>query len=64
MGVAIGLAVPLKLKFGYYVNLILWSLVCEEIYYFIYPALLRLRDVRLVDTYDARMSYLLSYGSK
>jgi len=45
MGVAIGLAVPLKLKFGYYVNFILWSLVCEEIYYFIYPALLRLRDL-------------------
>ena len=45
MGVAIGLAVPLKLKFGYYVNFILWSLVCEEIYYFIYPALLRLRNL-------------------
>lgn len=45
MGVAIGLAAPIKLKFGYYVNFILWSLVCEEIYYFIYPALLRLRDL-------------------
>lgn len=45
MGVAIGLAVPIKLKFGYYVPFILWSLVCEEIYYFIYPVLLRLRDL-------------------
>ena len=45
MGVAIGLALPIKLKFAYYVNFILWSLVCEEIYYFIYPALLRLRDL-------------------
>ena len=45
MGVAIGLALPIKLRFGYYVNFILWSLVCEEIYYFIYPALLRLRDL-------------------
>jgi peptidoglycan/LPS O-acetylase OafA/YrhL len=45
MGVAIGLAIPLKLKFGYYLNFILWSLVCEEIYYLIYPVLLRLRDL-------------------
>ena len=45
MGVAIALAVPIKLKFGYYVNYILWSLVCEEIYYLIYPALLRIRDL-------------------
>jgi peptidoglycan/LPS O-acetylase OafA/YrhL len=45
MGVAIALAIPIKLKFGYYVTYILWSLVCEEIYYLIYPALLRLRDL-------------------
>ncbi|HZC22639.1 MAG TPA: acyltransferase [Candidatus Binatia bacterium] len=45
MAVAIGLAVPIRLKFGYYVTFILWSLVCEEIYYLIYPALLRLRDL-------------------
>ena len=45
MGVALALAIPLKLKFGLYVPFILWSLLCEEIYYFIYPFLLRLRDV-------------------
>lgn len=45
MGVAIALTVPLKLKFGVYITFILWSLLCEEIYYFIYPALLRLRDL-------------------
>jgi peptidoglycan/LPS O-acetylase OafA/YrhL len=45
MGVAIALTVPLKLKFGLYITFILWSLLCEEIYYFIYPGLLRLRDL-------------------
>jgi peptidoglycan/LPS O-acetylase OafA/YrhL len=45
MGAAIALAVPLKLNFGLYITFILWSLLCEEIYYFIYPLLLRLRDL-------------------
>jgi len=45
MGVAIALTVPLKMKFGLYITFILWSLLCEEIYYFIYPFLLRLRDL-------------------
>lgn len=45
MGLAITLAIPLKLKLGLYINYILWSLLCEEIYYFLYPGLLRLRDL-------------------
>lgn len=44
MGVAIALAFPLKLKLGIFSDSILWSLLCEEVYYFIYPVLLRLRD--------------------
>jgi len=44
MGVAILLALPLKLRLGIFSDSILWSLLCEEIYYFIYPGLLRLRD--------------------
>ena len=45
MGLAIILAIPLKLKLGIYINYILWSLFCEEIYYFLYPGLLRLREL-------------------
>ena len=45
MGVAIILAIPLRLRLGLYVNYILWSLLCEEIYYLIYPGLLRIRDL-------------------
>ena len=44
MAVAIALALPLKLKLGIFSDSILWSLLCEEIYYLIYPVLLRLRD--------------------
>ncbi len=44
MGVAVALAFPLKLKLGIFSDSILWSLLCEEVYYFIYPILLRLRD--------------------
>jgi peptidoglycan/LPS O-acetylase OafA/YrhL len=45
MAVAIALALPLKLKLGIFSDSILWSLLCEEIYYFLYPVLLRLRDL-------------------
>jgi peptidoglycan/LPS O-acetylase OafA/YrhL len=45
MGLAVALAIPLKLSLGLYINYILWSLLCEEIYYFLYPVLLRLRDL-------------------
>ncbi len=44
MGAAIALALPLKLKLGIFSDSILWSLLCEEVYYFIYPILLRMRD--------------------
>ena len=41
---ALGLALPLRVPFGLFTDSVLWSLLCEEIYYFIYPALLFLRD--------------------
>jgi peptidoglycan/LPS O-acetylase OafA/YrhL len=44
MGAAIALALPLKLKMGIFSDSILWSLLCEEVYYLIYPLLLRFRD--------------------
>ena len=44
MTVAIALSVPLHMQFGLFTNSILWSLLCEEIYYFLYPALLVVRD--------------------
>ena len=44
MTVAIALSIPLKMEFGLFTDSILWSLLCEEIYYFLYPALLILRD--------------------
>jgi peptidoglycan/LPS O-acetylase OafA/YrhL len=45
MAVAVALAVPLKMQFGLFTDSILWSLLCEEIYYLIYPLLLRARDL-------------------
>jgi peptidoglycan/LPS O-acetylase OafA/YrhL len=45
MGIAIAFALCLRLNLGLYVNFILWSLLCEEIYYLIYPLLLRMRDL-------------------
>jgi peptidoglycan/LPS O-acetylase OafA/YrhL len=44
MTVAIALSVPLGMKFGLFSDSILWSLLCEEIYYLLYPGLLTLRD--------------------
>jgi peptidoglycan/LPS O-acetylase OafA/YrhL len=44
MMAALGLALPLKVPFGLFSDSVLWSLLCEEIYYFLYPALLFLRD--------------------
>jgi peptidoglycan/LPS O-acetylase OafA/YrhL len=44
MAVAIALSLPLGMQFGLFTDSILWSLLCEEIYYFLYPALLALRD--------------------
>lgn len=41
---ALALATPLQVPFGLFTDSILWSLLCEEIYYFIYPGLLALRD--------------------
>ena len=40
MTVAITLSVPLKMKFGLFTESILWSLLCEEVYYLLYPMLL------------------------
>jgi peptidoglycan/LPS O-acetylase OafA/YrhL len=44
MTVAVLLALPLKMEFGLFTDSILWSLLCEEIYYLIYPVLLIARD--------------------
>ena len=44
MLVAVALALPLKMEFGLFTDSILWSLLCEEIYYLIYPLLLKARD--------------------
>jgi peptidoglycan/LPS O-acetylase OafA/YrhL len=44
MTAAIALSVPLGMKFGLFSDSILWSLLCEEIYYLLYPGLLTLRD--------------------
>jgi peptidoglycan/LPS O-acetylase OafA/YrhL len=43
MAAAIALGHPLGIKLGLLADSILWSLVCEEIYYLIYPALLLVR---------------------
>ena len=40
MAIAVLLSVPLRLSFSLFSQSILWSLLCEEIYYFLYPALL------------------------
>jgi peptidoglycan/LPS O-acetylase OafA/YrhL len=44
MMAALALALPLRVPFGLFTDSVLWSLLCEEIYYFLYPALLFLRD--------------------
>ncbi len=44
MTAAVALAIPLKMEFGLFTDSILWSLLCEEIYYLIYPLLLQARD--------------------
>jgi peptidoglycan/LPS O-acetylase OafA/YrhL len=41
---ALGLALPLKGPFGLLSDSVLWSMLCEEIYYYLYPALHFLRD--------------------
>jgi len=43
MTVAIALSLPLGMRFGLFTDSILWSLLCEEIYYLLYPGLLALR---------------------
>jgi peptidoglycan/LPS O-acetylase OafA/YrhL len=44
MSVAIAIAIPLNERFSLFNDSVLWSLLCEEVYYLIYPTLLRLRD--------------------
>ncbi len=44
MVAAVALAVAISVAVAVLATSVLWSLVCEEIYYFIYPALLRARD--------------------
>ena len=44
MAIAIALSLPLGMQFGLFTNSILWSLLCEEIYYLLYPILLAARD--------------------
>lgn len=44
MAVAMALSVPLGIHFGLFGDSILWSLLCEEIYYLLYPGLLLIRD--------------------
>ncbi len=41
---AVLIARPLGIRLSVFQDSILWSLVCEEVYYTIYPALLRIRD--------------------
>ncbi len=43
MAVAIAMSMPLGIRFGLFTNSILWSLLCEEIYYLVYPGLLVLK---------------------
>jgi peptidoglycan/LPS O-acetylase OafA/YrhL len=43
MAAAIGLGIPLRLHFSLFSRSILWSLLCEEIYYLLYPAILWLK---------------------
>lgn len=45
MAVAMLLSLPLGVHFGLFGDSILWSLLCEEIYYLLYPALLAIRDL-------------------
>jgi len=44
MTVAIALAPFLHFQFSLFSNFILWSLLCEEIYYFLYPAILAVQS--------------------
>jgi peptidoglycan/LPS O-acetylase OafA/YrhL len=44
MGAAVALAAAVGVTVAGMMSSVLWSLVCEEIYYFLYPALLRARD--------------------
>jgi peptidoglycan/LPS O-acetylase OafA/YrhL len=44
MMIAIVLSHPLGMQFGLFTSSILWSLLCEEIYYFLYPALMAIRN--------------------
>jgi peptidoglycan/LPS O-acetylase OafA/YrhL len=44
MVAALALATPLKVPFGLFTDSILWSLLCEEIYYLLYPALLAAKN--------------------
>ena len=59
MAAALALAVPLKVPFGLFTDSVLWSLLCEEIYYFLYPVLLGLRD-RMGWRYLMAMAWVLS----
>ncbi len=43
MAVAIGLSLRLGFEFSLFNDSVLWSLLCEEIYYLLYPGLLALR---------------------
>jgi peptidoglycan/LPS O-acetylase OafA/YrhL len=59
MAAALALAAPLKVPFGLFTDSVLWSLLCEEIYYFLYPGLLYLRD-RIGWRYLLALAWLLS----
>jgi len=61
MVVAIAVAAPLGLRLTVFGGSILWSLLCEEIYYAIYPALLTLRR-RVSWTPIIAASFLCAYA--
>lgn len=61
MAVAVAVAAPLGLKLTVFGGSILWSLLCEEVYYAIYPALLALRR-RVGWTPVVAASFLCAYA--
>lgn len=60
MTVAVALSAPLNLRLTLFADSILWSLLCEEIYYFLYPGLLFLRD-RLGWSRLMTMAWILAF---
>lgn len=60
MTAAIALSLPLHMQLGILTDSILWSLLCEEVYYLLYPALLVARD-RIGWRNLLAVTYVLAY---